>query len=84
MLVKASQTFNDKWSGFVRVGKLQTKAANAITGSRDLGNEVDLNATYELSPGTTLQVDYGYLKPGTFFEHKDAAQMLTTRLKFSF
>jgi hypothetical protein len=84
VLVKASQTFNDKWSGFVRVGKLQTKAASAVTGSRDLGNEIDLNATYELSPGTTLQVDYGYLKPGTFFEQKDAAQMLTTRLKFSF
>jgi hypothetical protein len=84
VLVKATQTFNDKWSGFVRLGKIQTASASMTTGSRELGDEFDLNATYELSPGTTLQLDYGYLRPGAFFEQRDVAQMLTTRLKFSF
>jgi hypothetical protein len=82
-LVKASQAFTDKLSGFVRVGTLRT-AAPSSTGSSHLGDEVDLNATYELSPGTTLQMDYGYFKPGPFFEKREAAHLMSTRLKFSF
>lgn len=83
-MIKASQAFTDRFSGFLRAGTLRTATASALTGSSHLGDEVDVNLTYELSPGTQLQADYGYFKPGNYFQLKDAAHLFATRLKFAF
>ncbi len=84
VVLKANTTFNDKWSGFVRFGSVKTAAVSGTTNSNSLGNEVDLEATYQLSKGALLQFDGAVFNPGSYYTKKDAAQFFGTRWKFSF
>ncbi len=81
---KISKGIGSKFTGFFRYGILKSAAKNADTQSNDMGQEWDIQGSYELSPGTLLQVDYGEFTPGAYYANRDKASLFTTRLKFSF
>lgn len=84
VVLKANTTFSDKWSGFIRYGSVKSATVSSTTNSNNLGSEVDVQATYQLSKGALLQFDGAIFSPGSYFTKKDAAQFFGTRWKFSF
>ena len=57
----------------------------ANTNSKRIGNEFDFGATYQLSPSTSFQFDFGEFLPGAFYGNDIAGVYLAaSKLKFSF
>jgi hypothetical protein len=83
-VAKVSKNLSKRLTGFARYGKLMSTVANAGTGNNDMGWEVDVSAVYQLSSGTTLQLDFGQFTPGRFFTKHDPAYLAAGKLKFSF
>ena len=83
---KIAKAWTDQFSTFAKLGVLRSTASNSATGSMDMGNEVDLEANYEMSPGTVLQIDAARLTPGAYYTSttREPPTFFGTRIKFSF
>lgn len=73
-----------KVSGFLRYGYLLAGNGSAATGKKTMGSETDLGLVYQITPSTSLQLDYGAFMPGDFFDKRATARLAATKMKFSF
>jgi hypothetical protein len=83
LVLTASKNLTSKLTTTLRFGLLSAAAASS-TGSKAMGHEYDVNAVYQLSPSTTLQLDYAALVPGEFYATRDLAQLFATKIRFAF
>ncbi len=83
LIFTTSFNMTKRMTTFVRYGNLSSSAASS-TGSKAMGNEFDLGTVYQLTPSTSLQMDYGYLIPGAYYANKESASIFATRMKVSF
>lgn len=67
-----------------RWGYLMTAAASSATGSKQLGHEGDVQAVYQVTPSTTLQLDYAKFFPGKFYSERNPADLAAAKMKFVF
>lgn len=83
---KVTKNWGKRFTTFLRYAKLDSAVKNTTTQNTDMGSEVDFGAVYQLSPGTTLQFDWGRLDPGTYYGTgpKDAASLAALKMKFAF
>jgi hypothetical protein len=84
-VVKLEHAFG-KLNTFVRYGKVMSAEVHETRKSADMGEEIDLQAAYELDKATQIQFDWAQFTPGQFYAttQRDAATLLTTSLKFKF
>ena len=84
LVFSTSINLNKKTTGLVRLGHLSSAEGSSATGKTSLGNEIDLEGVYQLSPSTSLQGDFGVFYPGDFYTLTASANLAALKMKFSF
>lgn len=73
-----------KASVLFRYGHLKAGNGSVATGKTHIGDEVDLGLLYQLTPSTSLQLDYAFFMPGNFYATSATARLTAAKMKFSF
>lgn len=68
---------------FTRYGHLSS-AAESSQNSKQMGQEYDLGCNYQATPATNVSFDFGYFKPGAFFQNRNAATLGSLKYKLTF
>ncbi len=78
-----SSNLTKSFTLFTRFGTLSS-AAESSSGSKEMGQEYDIGSIYQLTPATNITFDFGYFKPGTFFQNRNAATLGSLKYKLTF
>ncbi len=62
-----------QWNNNTNTAATSVRRANSNNGSKDLGNEIDLVATYKYNAAVTAELGYGHYFVGKFAENNSAA-----------
>lgn len=83
-VLRAEKTWGDHLSTLVRFGILQSTELSSTTGSRNMGWEWNIQASYKIDEASEFQFDAAQFKPGDFYSTRDTAQLIAARIKSTF
>lgn len=82
-VISLNYNISRKATLLLRAGYLQ-KAFQPNGLGQKVGQEYDLEYTYQLSPSSQLQLDYAYAEPGAGISTQTDFQLISSKIKFSF
>ncbi len=81
----ATSSINKNFTSYLRGGYIATAAEQSVTQSKHFGTEYDAGATYQITPSTSWQFDFGAFLPGKYFAENLAPVYLgATKIRFNF
>lgn len=83
-VLSLNKDINERWSGLVRLGKIQSASENTATRSNDYGSEIDLKVKFKSSRNTAWIFEAGVFTPGKYFVDRDPAKLVTIKYKVDF